>query len=235
MAQWHPLQAARRGERVVIVGTGETAAFAFEYFSYDSPHEVVAFSAESHSLPGGEFCGRPTVALEDLAKAYPPAGHRTFVAVSLTHLNRLRRRLYDAVKQAGFDCVSCVSSRAFILPSVVIGENVFVQEHVALQHNVRIGDNVFLGSGTVISHSSAVEDDCWFGPHATVAGFSTVGRGSFVGAGSCIANHLTVAPDCIVGAGAVILKDTGPRQVYLGNPARPVGRDSFDTFGVPAD
>ncbi len=228
----HPLQGDIKSERVVIVGTGETASFAHEYFSYDSPHEVVAFSAEAALITDDVYCGLPVVALEELAKTYPPSEYRTFVAVSLTQLNRLRRRLYDAVKAAGFDCVSYISSHAFVLPSVEIGENAFVMENVTLEHRARLGDNVFLGCGVCISHGSVMGDDSYAGPHAVVAGLSTVARGSFLGANSTVTDGISVAEDCIIGAGAVVLGDTKPRQVYVGNPARPTGRDSFVTFGV---
>lgn len=228
----HPLQAPSRAERVVIVGTGETAAVAFEYFRYDTQHEVVAFSAEAPFIKADSCYGLPLVPLEELANAYPPAAHRAFVAVALVQLNRVRRRLYHAVKAVGFDCVSYVSSHAMVTPNVTIGENSFVQEHATLQYGARVGENVFLGSGTYVGYKSVVEDDCYVGPHVTVADFCRIGRASFLGANSCVAEGRLVAEDCIVGAGTVILKDTVTRQVYLGNPARCVGRDSFESFGV---
>lgn len=226
----HPLQATSKGEKIVIVGTGENAAVALEYFNYDSPHEVVAFSTETHCITSDVYCGLPVVPLEQIAKTYPPAEYRAFIAISPTELNALRRRLYDAVKAAGFVCVSYVSSHAFVLPSVQIGENAFVQENTALQYRVRIGDNVFLASGACIGHSSVIEDDCYVAPHATVCGDSRVGRSCFLGANSCIAQEVSVADYCVIGGGTVILKDTAPRHVYLGNPARIISRDSSDTW-----
>jgi sugar O-acyltransferase (sialic acid O-acetyltransferase NeuD family) len=217
------------GERVVIVGTGESAAVAFEYFSYDSPHQVVAFTADEHYLTSDDCCGLPAVPFEQLADRYPPGEYQAFVAVSAVELNRVRQRLYEAVKKAGFTCASYVSSHAVVLGSVEIGENAFVQENVALQHDVLVGDNVFFGSGTCICHSSVIGDGVYTGPGATVCGFARVGRNSFIGAGSCIADCIDVAEDCLVGAGAVILKDTVPGKVYLGNPARPVGQDSLES------
>ena len=228
----HPLQAETTGERVVIVGTGETASLAYDYFCYDSPHEVVAFSAETPFITSDTFCGLPLVPFEELAKLYPPDEYRAFVSVSLTQLNRVRRRLYDGVKEAGFRCVTYVSSHAFVLPSAEIGENTFIQEHTAVQHDVRVGDNVFLSSGTVVGHSSVIEDDVFTGPHCVICGMCRIGRSSFVGANCCIAGELTVGADCIIGASANVLTDTEPGQVYIGNPARPTGRDSFTTFHV---
>jgi ssRNA-specific RNase YbeY (16S rRNA maturation enzyme) len=36
--------------RLVIVGDSEFAEIAYEYFTYDSPYEVVAFSVEKEYL-----------------------------------------------------------------------------------------------------------------------------------------------------------------------------------------
>jgi sugar O-acyltransferase (sialic acid O-acetyltransferase NeuD family) len=219
-------------ERVVIIGTGETAAVAFEYFRTDSPYEVVAFAAEASYITADTWCGLPVVALEEIAPAYPPTLYQAFVAVSYTQLNRLRRRLYSRVKAAGFACVSYVSSCATVAPTARIGENAYLQEYVALQPRCVVGDNVVLSSGACVGHSAVIGDDCFAGPHATICGLATIGRSAFIGAGSCVADQVGVAEDCIIGAGAVVTKDTARRQVYMGNPARPVARDSFDSFRV---
>jgi sugar O-acyltransferase (sialic acid O-acetyltransferase NeuD family) len=216
----HPSAPTSKSERVVIVGTGETAALALEYFRYDSPYEVVAFSAEEAFLGSDVYCGMPTVSLEKLAGIYSPAEYRVFVAVSMTQLNRLRRRLYGAVKSVGFDCVSYVSSHACVMRTVELGDNVYVGENTTVQHGARVGNNVTIAGGTFIGHSSVIEDDVFIGPDVTVCGFSRVGRGSFVGAKSCIADTRVVAEDCLIGAGAIVVKDTEAGGVYVGNPAR---------------
>ena len=41
-------------------------------------------------------------------------------------------------------------------------------------------------------------------------------------------DNLKVANDCIIGAGAVIIKDTEKEKVYVGNPARPLEKNSLD-------
>ena len=221
------------GDRVVIVGTGEWAAMAHEYFASETAHEVMAFSADAAYLTSDTFRGRPAVPLEDLPRRFPPERYRAFVAVSDVQLNRVRRRLFQTVKAAGYQCVNCISSRAYVAPSAVLGENVFIHEFTALQHGVRVGDNVVLGIGVCIGHSAVLEDDCYSGPHVAVCGSARVGRASFLGAKSCVADCVTVAEDGLIGAGALVLADTEPGQVYVGSPARPTGRDSYATRGVP--
>jgi len=52
-----------------------------------------------------------------------------------------------------------------------------------------------------------------------------------MGVNSCVGDGIAIAEDCVVGAGAVVVK-TCPRARVVGNPAKPTGRDSFDSFGV---
>lgn len=228
----YQIGSAVRGERVVIVGAGVVGALALEYFAYDSPHEVVAFSAEREFITTETFCGLPVVPLDQLVMAYPPTEYQVFVAVAasptVTVLNRVRRRLYGAVKAFGYSCASYISSRAaFISPTAEIGENTIVAEGNSLHYKSRVGNNVILLSGVHVGHRSVVEDDCFFSSQVAIAGDSRVGRGSFLGISSSVAFRITVAEDCLIGAGAVIVKDTSPRQVYVGNPARPIGGDSL--------
>src|ERR687884_424770 len=110
-------------DRIVIVGAGEQGEIAWEYFTHDSPHEVVAFAVEREYLKGDTgYEGTPMVALEDLPELYAPETHKAFVALSSHQLNRVRARLFAQVKAMGYACASYVSSRAFVWRNAKIGE-----------------------------------------------------------------------------------------------------------------
>jgi hypothetical protein len=87
----HQMQAATNGGGVVIVGAGEQAALTFEYFTYDSVHEVIAFSAKPDFITTEVFCGLPVVPFDKLAVEYPPTECQAFVAVSATTPARQRQ------------------------------------------------------------------------------------------------------------------------------------------------
>ena len=217
--------------QIIVIGDGETAELAYEYFTHDSPYEVVAFSVEETYRKRDELFGLPVVSFEQVELRYPPALFKAFVAISYVKLNRVRTRLFKATKAKGYECVSYVSSRAFVWHNVVLGDNCFVFENNVLQYGVRVGDNVVLWSGNHVGHQTVIRDNVFVSSHVVISGYCDVGENCFLGVNSCIADSVTVARDDLIGMGAVIHKNTEERKVYVGNPGRPV-KDSFITHGV---
>ncbi len=224
---------AQAKDKLVIVGAGETAEVAYEYFTYDSNYEVVAFSVEKSHIKKETLFGLPVIPFEDLANLYSPNKYKLFVAVSFTQLNRVRTRLYQAAKSKGYTFASYISSKAFVWRNVQVGENCFILENNVLQYHAKIGDNTTLWSGNHIGHRAVIGANCFISSQVTVSGFCEVGSSCFVGINACLADGVKVADDCIVGAGAVVLHDTFPGLVYVGNPAKPLpNRTSFESFHV---
>jgi len=220
--------------QIVIFGAGETAEMAYEYFTHDSPHEVVAFCVERDYLKTDRLCGLPVVAFEEVENRYSPAIHKAFVAISYTKLNRVRTRLYLATKGKGYECVSYISSRAFVWHNVEIGENCFIMEQNVLQYHVRVGNNVVLWSGNHIGHRTAIGDNVFISSHVVVSGYCEIGENCFLGVNSCIGDSVRVEKDCLIGMGAVIHKHTEAGKIYVGNPGKPI-KDTGSIFGKSAE
>lgn len=220
--------------RLLIIGAGETARLAYEYFSCDSQFEVVGFAVERARRNGERFLGLPAVDLETAAHTYHPKDHHAFVALSYTQLNRPRARLVAACKQAGYSLASYVSTHAFVWRDVIIGDNCMILENNVLQSGVKIGDNVVLWSGNHVGHRAHIFDNVFVSSQAVISGLCEVGTNSFLGVNSTVGDRVKIAADCVIGAGAVVLKDTESGRVYRGNPAVAASVGSLAAFGVRA-
>jgi sugar O-acyltransferase (sialic acid O-acetyltransferase NeuD family) len=208
--------------KLVIVGDSAFAEIAFEYFTWDSPYEVVAFAVERQYLTRTEFLGLPVVAFEDVQALYAPGEHHFFAALVYTQQNKLRTRLYRAAKEKGYTPASYISPRAFIWRDVQVGEHCFIFEQNVIQPRVTIGNNVVLWSGNHIGHHSTVNDHCFISSHVVVSGFCNIGESCFMGVNATVANNITIGNRVLVGAGALVLGDVPDRKVVVGkwpNPA----------------
>jgi len=194
-------------KKLVIIGAGETAEIACEYFTVDSEYEVVSFAVDRQFITSNSIAGLPVTPLDELELQFPPADYWAFAAASSTKLNRVRSHLYVQAKNKKYRIASYISSKAFAWRNVQIGENCFIFEDNTIQPFVKIGNNVVLWSGNHIGHNSTIQDNCFLSSHVVISGFCDIGESSFLGVNSTVINNINIGKDCFIGAGALIQKD----------------------------
>ena len=192
--------------KVLIIGAGEFADIAYEYFSHDSEYDVVGFAVEAEFLDVSEKFGLPVIALEDAPARFDPATVSAHVAITSTKLNQVRERLVGVAREMGYRLANYVSSKAFVWRTASLGENVFIFEHNVVQHGVTIGDGVVLWSGNHIGHQSHIEEFCFLSSHVVVSGYCRIGRRSFIGVNTCLADHVELGNDSFVAIGSAVNK-----------------------------
>jgi sugar O-acyltransferase (sialic acid O-acetyltransferase NeuD family) len=209
---------------VVIFGTGDFARIAAHYLDVDSPYEVAAFTVHRSYIDTEELYGRPIVPFEELVSTHPPSDYSMFVAIGFSRVNQARAEVYSQCKEAGYDLVSYINSRATQWGELAIGDNTFIFEDNVLQPFVRIGSNVVLWSGNHIGHDAQIGDHVFIASHAVVSGNVRIGDYCFVGVNATFRDGVTIAPRCVIGAAALIMKDTEEGAVHAvrGTDARDV-------------
>jgi len=215
------LATPEKDKLLVIVGDAAFAEIAYEYFTYDSPYQVVGFAVERAYLKRDSLLGLPVIAMEDMEQHFPPATHQAFVALTYAKLNRVRARLCEVARAKGYMLANYVSSRAFVWRNVTLGDNVFIFEDNTVQPFVKLGSNVILWSGNHIGHHSIIADHCFISSHVVVSGFCNVGEYTFIGVNAAIANNINIGSDNFIGFGVRVAKDTADDAVFLPEPEEP--------------
>ena len=223
-----------KAKQIIIIGAGETANLAYEYFTYDSDYEVVAFSVNKEYIKEKSFKDLPLVEFENVEKIYSPKEYYAFVAISGEKLNRNRIKMYNAAKQKGYKMATYVSTKAFVWKNVKIGENCFILEDNTLQPYTEIGNNVIMWSGNHLGHQSVIKDNCFITSHCVISGFCEIGENSYLGVNSTVADEIKIAKDNFIAMGAVINKNTKEDNIYIGNPAKKTDISAKEYCGVIA-
>lgn len=128
-----------------------------------------------------------------------------------------------------------VADLASVRENVKIGEYVIVGRGVCIENHVEIGDRTKIQSNSYITAYSTLEDHVFIAPCVTTTNdnymgrteerFSkikgaTIKRGARVGGASIILPGITIAEETFVAAGALVTKDTEPKTVVKGLPAK---------------
>jgi sugar O-acyltransferase (sialic acid O-acetyltransferase NeuD family) len=201
---------------LIIMGDTMFAELAYEYFTYDSPYQVVAFSVDEAYLSRTSLFGLPVIPRERLTATYAPGEHSFYAAMGYSKLNRVRARFYKEIKALGYTPASYISSRTSVWRNAQVAEHVFIFEDNVIQPYAKVGNNVILWTGTMIGHHSVVHDHVFMSLHVAVAGIVEIGAYGFYGVNATIINEVKIGEDCLIGAGALVTKDVPPNTLIKG-------------------
>lgn len=88
------------------------------------------------------------------------------------------------------------------LRDTVIGNNVKIDDHVHVAHNVQIGAKTYVIACAELSGGVIIGEEAWISPQSSIKEQLKIGKGA------------------MVGLGAVVLKDVPEYKTVVGNPAR---------------
>lgn len=220
-------------EKLVIIGAGEFAEIAYEYFSDFSDYDVIAFAVEKAFIDKPKLFGLPVVPFEEIENISPPNECKVFVAITYTQLNRVRKRLYIQAKNKGYKFVTFVHPTVFLGRDVKIGDNCFIFEDNNIQRKVNIGDNVIIWAKNHIGHQSIIKENCYLASGVIISGYCEIGNNCFLGVNCSLNDKIKIAEDTIVGNGTIVTKNIEePGGVYVGNPTKRLPKSSYEVFGV---
>ncbi|MCV3396301.1 acetyltransferase [Campylobacter sp. RKI_CA19_01116] len=204
-------------QKIIIIGIGEIANIAHEFFTYDSNYEVCAFSVNEEYRISDTFKNLPVVSLENIEQKFNPKDYLIFVGIGNGELNYQRKKIYNQLKDKGYSFASYISSKALVWHNVEIGENCFILPHNVLEPYVKIGNNVTLWSGNHIGHQTIIKDHVFISSHVVISGFCEIGENTFMGVNSCVAHKIKIARDNFIALGTVINKHTEENKIYKGS------------------
>lgn len=130
-----------------------------------------------------------------------------------------------------------IADLASVRENCRIGRGVLIGRGVAVENNTSIGDHTKIQTNAYITADMTLEDHVFIAPMVTTTNDNFMGRtekrfalkkgatikhGARVGGNAILLPGITVGEESFIAAGSIVTKDTPPRQVMKGVPAKPV-------------
>jgi sugar O-acyltransferase (sialic acid O-acetyltransferase NeuD family) len=137
-----------------------------------------------------------------------------------------REGLARKCDKAGIELIGVQANSTVIMDDVEIGEGACLSPFVTLTSNIRIGRCLHANLYSYIEHDCSVGDYVTLAPGAKVNGNVTLKDRVYIGSSAVIRQGVTIGADAIIGMGAVVTRDVAPGITVVGNPARPLHKDT---------
>lgn len=155
-------------DKLVIIGISETAERILFFCEHYHLYDVIAFSIDSKYRTTDTFHGRPIWDLEALNERIDKNETKLFVALFWNHLNGDRRRLYERLKQQGYQFANIISPKASVRGN--IGDNCWVMDFAVIQEGAQVGNNVIIADFAHVGNFASVSDHVFVGVRSSIMG-----------------------------------------------------------------
>ncbi|MCF6095704.1 acetyltransferase [Thermovorax subterraneus] len=201
-------------EPIVVIGAGGHAKVVAATL-IEAGFKVAFFLDEDEKKWGGKIFDIPIVGPGELVKKKC----KKLKSVVAIGDNLLREKVVN--KYSGyFDWMSVIHPRAYVHPSVRIGEGTVVFAGAIIQPDTVIGEHVIINTGATIDHDCVVGDFVHIAPGTNLAGGVTVEKGAFLGIGTKVIPGVKIGMWSKIGAGSVVIKDIESNVTAVGVPAK---------------
>lgn len=209
--------------KIAIIGAGEFGKQAAHYIllnDRNSRRYEIAGWYDDTLAKGKIVAGYPVLGkIDSVADDFNSGKFELlFIAIGYNHPD-FKESLINKYK-GKIPLYNIISPEAYIDPTSVTGENIFIYPGAIIDKETILQDGVTVNLGSIISHNSMIGLCSFIAPGATVAGFCKIGKCSFVGAGSTVIDNITICDNTRLGAGCVVTDNITSSGLYLGIPAR---------------
>lgn len=157
---------------------------------------------------------------DDLSNLFDTGYKHAFITLGSIGTPRLRKILYEAIREIGFIIPNVIDPSATVSEHVSISEGVFVGKGAIVNAGSTIEACAIINSGAIIEHDCIVGAFAHVAPGATLCGDVTIGNDTHIGANTVIRQGLTLGSNVLIGIGSVVVGDIQDHIIAYGNPCR---------------
>ena len=205
--------------KIVIWGAGGHAKVVADILRCIGGYEIAGFLDDANPLHHGQsYCGAMILGGKEQLPRLREQGITKLILGFGDCAARLK--LWEFVKNLGFDFVTAIHPRATVAAGVTIGEGTVIAAGAVINPGSRLGANVIINTCASVDHDCIIEDGAHLSPGARLGGKVTIGRGAWLALNSTVVPGTTIGECAVIGAGAVVLSNIPPRVLAYGIPAR---------------
>jgi sugar O-acyltransferase (sialic acid O-acetyltransferase NeuD family) len=141
-----------------------------------------------------------------------------------------RKKMADKILNANHELLTIIHPSAVILPSVKVGNGVFVGANAVVNTGAVLEDLSMVNTAAIVEHDSIIEFGATICPGACIGGKVKVKKNAFVGSRTTVRAFLEIGEASFVGMGSVVTKSVSERVLNLGYPSRNIRSITEDDF-----
>ena len=173
------------------------------------------------------FCDTPVFSYDEFVSQNSTKG----VVIAIAN-SAVRKKITETLIENKIDQVSVKAQNTVVLGRVEVDKGAILSPFTCFTSNIKIGKCFHANIYSYIGHDCVIGDYVTFAPGVKCNGNVHIEDHAYIGTGAIIKQGtpkkpLVIGAGAIVGMGAVVTKSVAPGLTVIGNPARPLTKESL--------
>ncbi len=178
-------------EKILLVGGGGHCRSVIDVIELENEYEIAGI-IDKKELIGQNILGYKVIGsdddLEDIFMKYKCA----IVTVGQIKSNSLRVKLFDTLKNIGYELPVIISPLAYVSKHSKIDYGTVVMHHSLVNANVQIGQNCIINTKALVEHDAIIKNNCHISTGAIINGGVVVVENTFVGSNATTKEYIEI-------------------------------------------
>ena len=167
-------------EKIILIGGGGHCHSVIDVIEQTNKYEIIGIIDTKENI-GKKVLNYEVIACDDDLKTIFETCKNAIITVGQIESNKIRVKIYNKLKQIGFNLPVIISPIAYVSKHASLEEGTIIMHHALINANVKIGKNCIINTKALIEHDCVVEDNCHISTASVINGGVIVKENSFFG------------------------------------------------------
>ena len=188
-------------EKIVLIGGGGHCHSVIDVIEQENKYEIIGIVDIKENI-GKKVLDYEIIACDDDLEIIFQTCKNAVITVGHIESNKIRVKIYNNLKQIGFNLPTIISPLAYVSKYSFIDESTIIMHHALVNSNTKIGKNCIINTKALIEHDCIVEDNCHISTASVLNGGVRVKENSFFGSNATSKQSIEI--DGFIKAGSLV-------------------------------
>ncbi len=179
-------------EKIVLIGGGGHCHSVIDVIELENRYEIIGIIDTKENI-GKKVLGYEIIGCDDDLETIFLSCKNALITVGQIKTSDLRIKLFEKLKNIGFNFPVIISPIAYVSKHAIIDEGTVIMHHALVNANVKIGKNCIINSKALIEHDCIICDNCHISTSSVINGGVTVKANTFFGSNATSKQAIEIA------------------------------------------
>ncbi|MDY0192334.1 MAG: NeuD/PglB/VioB family sugar acetyltransferase [Aliarcobacter butzleri] len=167
-------------EKIILIGGGGHCHSVIDVIEQENRYEIIGIVDTKENI-GKKVLDYKIIACDDDLETIFLSCKNALITVGQIESNKIRVKIYNKLKEIGFNLPVIISRLAYVSNHSSIEEGTIIMHHALVNANAKIGKNCIINTKALIEHDCVIGDNCHISTASVLNGGVRVKENSFFG------------------------------------------------------